>query len=113
MLVGRQKVECAIIQMLFPHMLKIVNIGTVSSWQEELFIPSTSDNPTDMQNPEPAEIFSIMLLHSTCPSFTHPRMCVELECGAENSPNFPLAESRLSEQACPLSPLPVLAAPAL
>lgn len=85
MFVGMQKVEYAIIHnsilkasMLFPHVLKIVNISPVPSWQEELYILSTSDNPSDIQIPEPAEIFSIVLFHSICPSFPYPWMCVEL-----------------------------------
>lgn len=80
---GMQKVEYATIEMLFAHALETVNISTASSWQEELYILSTSGNPTDIQNPEPAEIVSIMLFHSICLSFPHPWVCVELQCGAE------------------------------
>lgn len=46
-------------------MVKTVNISTVSSWQEELYILSTSNNPMDIQIPEQAEIF---LLHFSTPS---------------------------------------------
>lgn len=83
MFTGMQKVEYATIETFFPHALKVVNISTASSWQEELYILSTFGNPMDIQNPEPAEIVSIMLFHSICLSFPHPWVCVELQCGAE------------------------------
>lgn len=63
--------EYAIIQALFPQMLKTVNISTVPSWQQELYMLCVSDNPTDIQNPEPARIFAVILFHSICPSFPH------------------------------------------
>lgn len=70
-------------------MLKIVNVSTVSSWQQELYMLSISDSPTDTQNPEPAQIFSIILFHSNCLSFPHHgylvRYC-EAEKTAQTSP---------------------------
>lgn len=51
--------------------VKIVTISTVSSRQQERYMLRVSDNPTDIQNPEPAQIFPIIRFHSTCPSFPH------------------------------------------
>jgi len=63
--------EYVISQTLFARFLKIVSISTVSSWQREMYMLTVSDNPTYIQNPEPAQIFPSILLHPIWPSFPH------------------------------------------
>lgn len=103
MFVGTQKMEYAIVRTLFPQMLKIVNISSLFMATGTVYAQCFWQSNRHTECWTTTDLFHYtFLLH--LPFLPPPRIFDEVLCGTENSPNFPLAETRLSEQTPPLAP---------